>query len=341
MALPEFIARLPKVELHVHLEGSIRPETVLKLAQRHGIELPAEDVDGLREWYRFRDFPHFVEVYVQVSRCVRTPQDIELVAWEFLEGQAAQNILHTEATYTASTIERFNGIPWPDQIDALDRARLRAEQELGITCGWIIDIVRGEPAERGLEVAQWAVKAQDRGVVALGLAGEERRGHPRDYREAFDLAHVYGLPVVPHAGETEGAWSVKACLEACRPARIGHGVRCLEDPELVAQLRELPVPLEVCPSSNVRLGVAPSLEEHPLPKLIEAGLWVTLNSDDPPMFGTTLTEEYIKCAETFGWDEEYVRAMALRATEAALVNDRRREELRRAVREFSLPSAAR
>src|SRR5476651_1694852 len=155
----EFCLRMPKVELHVHLEGSIRPETVLKLSQRHNIELPANTSEGITEWYQFRDFPHFVQIYVAVSKCLKTPDDIELIAREFLEGQAEQNVLHSEATYSATTIEKHNKIPWPDQLAALQRAIAYGEKELGVSASFILDIVRGDPAERALELAHWVVDA--------------------------------------------------------------------------------------------------------------------------------------------------------------------------------------
>jgi adenosine deaminase len=334
MSLSETIRRMPKVELHVHMEGSIRPETVLKLAARNKVELPATTLEGLREWYRFRDFPHFVEVYIAVTKTIKTAADIELIAREFLQGQAEQNILHSEVTYTATTIEQFNGIPWPDQLEALTRAREWGERELGITMCLILDIVRGHSAERAIEMARWAVGAKDQGVCALGLAGEEGRVPANTYREAFDLAKAHGLPIIPHAGETKGAWSVLECLEETSAVRIGHGVTCLEDPAVVAELRERGITLEVCPSSNVCLGVAPSLAEHPLPRLLAEGVNVTVNSDDPPMFNTTLTDEWILVAETFNFGIEEIRKMMLNAARVALVSELRRQELVQAIESF-------
>lgn len=338
MVRPEFVRGLPKVELHVHLEGSIRPETVLKLAKRHGVQLPADSVEGLREWYRFVDFPHFVEAYVAVSKTIRTAEDVELIAREFLEGQAAQNILHSEATFTAYTIQRYNGIPWHEQHAALLRAIEYGENELGVTLCLILDIVRGCSPEEGMEIAKWAVGAHGKGVCALGLAGEEGRGTSQQYEAAFEYAHAHGLPVIPHAGETEGAWSVAECLRDAKATRIGHGVRCLEDPELVERLKEAGTTLEVCPSSNVCLGVVPSIAEHPFQRLRDAGLNVTLNSDDPPMFDTSLTDEYLRVAETFGLDEEDLRGLSLSAARASLASPERKADLIERIRTFQLES---
>ena len=321
MSLDTFIRRMPKVELHVHLEGSIQPETLLLLAERNGVSLPATTVEGLRQWYRFTDFPHFVEIYLAISACICSSEDVEFIAREFLHGQAAQRILHSEATFTPYTHYSSNRrIPFEDQIAALGRAREWAARELGISVGWVLDIVRNvRPVEHGLTVADWAISGVESGVVALGLGGIEA-GHPAElFQEAFDRARAAGLPAVPHAGETAGADSVRGALRTLKAQRIGHGVRCQEDPELVAELRERQVPLEVCPTSNVCLGVAPSIAEHQLPHLIAEGLYVTLNSDDPPMFNTTLTGEYLAVANAYGWGAEELEQLTLNAVRAALL----------------------
>ncbi|MDI9635542.1 adenosine deaminase [Geitlerinema splendidum] len=318
---------MPKVELHVHMEGSIRPETVLELSRRNSVPLPADTLEGLREWYTFRDFPHFVEVYVAVSKCIRSPQDIEFIARQFLEGQKEQNILHSEVTYTASTIQQFCGIPWDEQIDALERAIEFGKRELGVSMLLIVDIVRGCLAEEGLAVAKMAVSGKDRGVGALGLAGQENKVPANLYETAYDYARAHDLPIIPHAGETQGPDSIWDAWKQTGCQRIGHGVRCLEDPELVRQLVANNVVLEVCPSSNVCLGVVPDLASHPLPKLVEAGLTVTINSDDPPMFSTSLSEEYCRCSEAFGFDEAQLKSFAQTAARHSLLSPEAREQL--------------
>jgi adenosine deaminase len=334
MVTEAFVRAIPKVELHVHLEGSIRPETVLKLSKRHNIDLPAHDLEGLRQWYVFRDFPHFMEVYVAVSSAIRTPEDVELIAREFLEGQAEQNVLHSEVTYTASTIERFAGIPWNEQKDALRRALEYGERALGVSARFILDIVRGDPAERGRQVAAWAIDGHRDGIVcALGLAGLEKAVPAAQYADAYAMAGEAGLPFIPHAGETSGAASLREVLVVARPVRIGHGVRCLEDPAVVAELRDRQIPLEVCPTSNVRLGVFPSLERHALPRLLDEGLYVTINSDDPPLFNTTITDELLRSARTFGLSEDILLTLTLNAGRASLLPDDRKRALLDRLRE--------
>lgn len=317
MTLESFILAMPKIELHVHLEGSIRPETLLKLAQRHAVALPADSVEGLRTWYTFTDFDHFIEVYLTIATCLRTPEDIELVAREFLAGQAAQNIMYSEVTYTALLQWRLSGIPFGEQLAAINRARAWAASTMGVTMTLVLDIPRDVSVDEGLQVAEWAIAGQGDGVVALGLAGPEQVAEPAKFRSAFDRARAAGLRRTLHAGEHDGPASIWGCLRDLGAERIGHGVRCLEDSALVEELRARQIPLEVCPTSNVCLGVASSWPTHPFPRLIEAGLYVTLNSDDPPLFNTTLTGEYQRAAQVFGLDGGQIETLsrnALRAT---------------------------
>lgn len=326
--LETYLRAMPKVELHVHLEGAIRPETLLKLAQRNHVPLPADTLDGLRQWYAFKDFPHFVEIYMTIARCLRTTDDIEWVAREFLQGQAEQNIVHSEVTYTAFTQFLQRGPPMDEQLVALNRAREWAERELGVTMLLIIDIVRErDSAAEALTIADFAIRSHGNGVAALGLGGYEHGHPPQKFAAAFDRAHAAGLPCILHAGETGGAESIWGALRVGRSVRIGHGVRCLEDAALVVHLRESQTPLEVCSSSNVCLGVFPNWAEHPLPKLMAEGLYLTLNSDDPPMFSTTLNAEYVKAAQTFGWGAETFEQLSLNAVRAALLPEHSRRTL--------------
>jgi adenosine deaminase len=326
MLLTDFIRRMPKVELHVHLTGAIEAQTLLKLAHKYAVELPATTVEGLKDWYIYTDFTHFVEVYLKIADCIRAPEDIELITREFLAAQAAQNILHSEVTFTPyySTLQ---GISFNQQLTAINRARLWAETELGVTMGWIIDIPREVSPEIGMLIAEWACSAMDEGVVALGLGGPEIGNPPEKFTEAFAYAHRLGMPSVPHAGETVGAESIWGALKALNAVRIGHGVRCLEDSALVEELRRRQIPLEVNPTSNVCLHVASSFAEHPLPRLMAEGLYVTLNSDDPALFNTTLTEEYLSAAEHFGFDQATIQQLVMNAAQAAVLPDDQRQKL--------------
>ncbi len=314
----ESLRSMPKIELHVHFEGSIRPETVLELSRKNNVPLPASDLAGLREWYRFRDFPHFVDVYIAITKCIQTAEDLEFIAREFLQGQADQNIRYSEVTFTVATIEKYCGIPVDEQMEAVNRAREWGRTELGIEMQFILDIVRGDAPERAMQVLEWVAAWHGRGVCALGIAGFEDRGTTQ-YAEVFKEAQRLGIPVTAHAGETQGAWSVKETLDVTGAKRIGHGVRSVEDPDLMRRLIDEEIVLEVCPTSNLCVGGVARLEDHNIQRLIDAGVKVTLNSDDPPMFNTTLTDEWIKCAKTFGWDSSTVEQLCRTAEEAAFV----------------------
>ncbi len=322
MGLENFIRDMPKVELHVHLEGSVKPATLLALAKRHHIELPADTVEGVQQWYTFKDFAHFVQIYLKISSCIRTPDDIELIAREFLVGQAHQNVHYSEVTYTAWTHYVQKQIKFEDQLAALNRAKEWGETELGVSMKYIIDIPRVMPADAALIVADWAISGMGNGgVVALGLGGPEAGNPVERYADAYERAHSAGLPCILHAGEHAGPESIWGAIRVGETIRIGHGVRCLEDPVLVRFLRQSQIPLEVCPTSNICLGVFPGMEEHPLPRLMSEGLYVTINSDDPPMFNTTLTDEFQKSAQAFNLKPETIQGLVMNALRAARLPD--------------------
>ena len=319
MEMETFIRQIPKVELHVHLEGSVRPETFLKLAERHHITLPASDVAGLRSWYTFRDFDHFIEIYMAISACLRKSEDVELIAREFLLGQAEQNIVYSEVTFTPYNQLVNCGLGIHEQIDAVNRAREWGEKELGVRMGLIIDIPRERSLEAGTTVAESVIERYGDGVVALGLGGPERGNPPAKFQTAFNRVRDAGIPCILHAGETEGPSSIWNAIEVADSKRIGHGVRAIEDPRLMTYLKQTQLPLEVCPTSNVCLKVFPSLAQHSLPKLVENGLRLTINSDDPPLFNTSLVGEFIACWKTFEWDKEMIQHLLLNAIDAALL----------------------
>ena len=318
MSLQNFIKQMPKVELHVHLEGSIQPETLLKLAERNNLPLPASSPEEIRSWYTFTNFAHFIEIYFKICDCLRTPEDFELVTVEFLKNQAAQNIRYSEVFFTPYTHHMH--VPMDEQLAAINHARVWAGDELGVRMGLVPDVSRQiRPLDHSLLIAEWAVANMGNGIIALGLGGPEIDNPPELFQEAFEIARNAGLPALPHAGETVGADSVWGAVKALGAARIGHGVRCLENPQLVEYLRVHRIPLDVSPTSNVCLGVVPDLVNHPLPRLLDAGLIVTINSDDPPMFGTTLTEEYLRISEVFGFDEVQIVALVMNAVNVSFL----------------------
>nr|WP_179670114.1 adenosine deaminase [Nocardioides thalensis] len=314
-----FIQGLPKAELHVHHVGSASPRMVSELASRHPGTVPS-DLDELRKFFEFRDFAHFIEVYLAVVALVKTPEDIRYLTYEIAREQAeAQSVRYVELTCTPYTSVLPHGLPDdPDHrgmaieaySEAIEDARVAAERDFGIVMRWIYDI----PGEFGLPAAEetlrFALDHPTDGLVAFGLGGPEV-GVPRpQFKPHFDAARAAGLHSVPHAGETTGPDTIWSALRDLGAERIGHGTSAAEDPELLAHLAETGVALEVCPSSNVATKAVARMEEHPLPVFVEAGVTVTINSDDPPMFGTTLNKEYGVAADLLGLDTDGVAELA-------------------------------
>jgi len=280
---------LPKIELHVHLEGSIRPATLLELARRNGESLPADSVEGLEKLYEFTDFSHFVEVWILTTNCLRTGDDFRRVVVDYAAEAASFGAVYLEGIF--SPCERVQrGIGWDQIFGGYCDGAVEAYERHGVTVRFTPDLTRGLDPELAEEAARMSVRYADRGVVGLGLGGIESRP-AAPYRKAFDIARDGGLGLVPHAGEAAGPDSIREVL-ALEPARIRHGFRAVEDRALLAEIVARNIVLDVCPTSNLRTGVVPTLDEHPLPALRAAGALCTINTDDPAMFGTDLGREY-------------------------------------------------
>ncbi|MFQ5350371.1 MAG: adenosine deaminase, partial [Thermoanaerobaculia bacterium] len=315
-SLDRFIERMPKAELHLHLEGSIRPATLLRLASRHRVDLPATTVDGIRQWYRFGDFAEFVDVYLACLKSLRDPEDFQLVTDEVMADLERQNVVYCEAHLTVG-IHAANGVNLDELADAMAEVIEAGRRRRGVTLRLITDIVRNLPEQADLTL-EWALAERWRSVAALGLSGFESEPD-EPFREHFAEAERQGLHRTAHAGENTDAANIRSALEHCRPERIGHGIRAVEDPPLMEELRSVGVPLEVCPSSNVALGSVPSLEEHPFDLLVGAGVEVTVNTDDPAYFDVTLSEEYRRIRRTWGYPAERLAGFSLAAVRHAFL----------------------
>lgn len=294
-----FIAGLPKTELHVHLVGSASVPTVLELARRHPDGGVPTEEDALTDFYRFTDFAHFIEVYIAVNSLVRTAADVESIAVGVLADIAGQNVRYVELTVTPDS-HLLMGIEPDGVAEALVRARTTARDRFDLEVGWVFDI----PGERGLPSGErtidWVERWAPEGSVGFGLGGPEI-GVPRpQFAEVFARARALGLASVPHAGETTGPQTIRDAVHLLGADRIGHGITAAGDPELMVELAERGIALEVCPTSNVCTRAVPSLAEHPWQQLVDAGVTLTLNSDDPGMFDTSLLEEYRVAHEVFG-----------------------------------------
>lgn len=329
-ALDEFLLRMPKVELHVHLEGSIPPASLLELARKHRLDLP-DSLTGLEEWFRFRDFEHFVQIYVTICRCLKAPEDFQRLIDAVAAEQARQNVVYTEVHFTVGT-HLMLGHSASELRDAIAEALVDSERRHGVRLRLITDVVRNVPFKWADRTLEWALEMQGRGVVALGLSGFEATHGNEPFVDHFRAAAAAGLRRVAHAGEHAGPVSIRSVRELCGAERLGHGVRAVEDPELLAELAAEGVPFEVCPTSNVRLGVVPDLASHPIERLRAAGAVVTVNSDDPPLFATTLTDEYRRLADTFGYDAETCAALSLAALHASFLSADEKAERERAFR---------
>lgn len=300
--LAQRLRQMPKVETHVHLEGATDAETVFAMSQRNKIALPVSTLDEWKAFYRFRDFKHFIEIYITAAACMRTPEDFRNMVKSFLHRQSEQHILYSEAYFSPSL--HFDKLPDEEIIEALRVGANEGETQYGSRVRFIPDISREYPHLQK-RVLQFALKARDEGIaIGLGIGGIEADFPPQLFAESFDKARSEGLHVVAHAGETVGAESVQEALQHLKAERIGHGIRALEDKALVAHLRETQVPMEVCPQSNYCLGVVPHNAPHPIRHMMEAGLSCTVNSDDPPMFSTDLNNEYMTlAAQGFSFSE--------------------------------------
>jgi adenosine deaminase len=308
---------LPKTDLHVHLEGSIRAATLVELAAKNGSSPPACLRDGR---FHFRDFDDFIAQYETVEPCLAERSDFFRIAYEFCEDEAAEGVHYCEVTFTVPGHgQRFGD--WDAPVAAVLDGLRAGETDFGIGFGLVLDVVRGFSSEIAHRTLDVAIRHQALGVVALGLAGLEAGNPPERFAAVFRSAKDAGLHSVPHAGEAVGPESIRGALDALGAERIGHGIRALEDPSLVAELRAREIPLEVCVSSNVRTGVVPSTVMHPLPKLLEAGLTVTLNSDDPSMFSSPLAGEYELAREVFHLSDDELAGIARNGIRASFSDD--------------------
>lgn len=334
MSLETLIRAMPKVELHVHLEGSIRPATLLELARRNQVALPASTLDQLRDFYRFTDFAHFIDVYKVIIQCLQTPDDFALIAEEFGATMAEHNIRYAEITWSPISHVMRTDYSFAELLAGVNRGRAAALERYGVQMRWITDIVRNlhGRVEDGMQTAEMAIFGRDHGVVALGLGGMETGYPPELFTAAFEHALAHGVHSIPHAGEAAGPESVWGALRSLKAERIGHGIRAIEDPALVAYLSEHQIPLEVCPTSNICTGIVGSIAAHPIRQLYDAGVYITVNSDDPPMFNTTLTDEYLALARELAFDAEAIERLVLNAVRATLLDATAKTELEREIR---------
>jgi aminodeoxyfutalosine deaminase len=325
----------PKIELHVHLEGTVRAGTLLRIARRNGVPLPADSVDGLAGLYEFRDFAHFIEIWELTTCALRTADDFRQVVVDYAAEAASHGAVYLEGIFSpAEPVSR--GTSWQEVFDGYCDGAQEASELHGVQVRLTPEISRGYPLDAALETARHALAYRDRGVVGIGLGGSETLYPAEPYAPAFALARDGGLSAVPHAGELGDPAAIRTALDLLHSHRIRHGIAAVRDPGLVREIAARGVVLDVCPVSNLRTRAVASLADHPLPDLVAAGVACSVSTDDPAMFGTDLTADYA-AATQLGVDP---RACYLAGLGGALCDESTRDLLRRAGDEFDWSAAA-
>lgn len=342
-----FILSLPKAELHLHLEGSVDPETFSELSHKHNTLLPVENnryrniddsgrafsVEEARALYEYRDFTGFLLAFKAVTERLRTPDDYELITYRLMQKLAAERVLHAEVFVSVGVIF-WRGQQFDPLFEGMERGRRHGERDFGISLAWIFDAVRHLGPQEARKVVEKAIEHRGDNVVGFGMGGDERRAAPELFQEAYALARDNRLRLTCHAGETSGPESIRGALEI-GSERLGHAVTLVEDEALLREMVERQVPLEICLSSNLRTGCCP-LEKHPLRRLFDAGACVVLNSDDPEMFQTSLAGEYQLAQDVFGFTAEELRQLAHNSFRASFLPEQRKQELLRMVASHGL-----
>lgn len=326
----------PKIELHVHLEGTVRARTLLEIARRNDYALPADTVEGLAELYRFTDFRHFIDVWILTTNALRTEEDYRQMVVDYAAEAAAHGAVYLEGIFSPAERVR-HGCSWEEVFEGVCNGAQEARELHAVEIRLTPDIPRGFTQEEALATVEWSARYRERGIVGVGLGGLEAEFPPEPYEQVFRHAKSLGLGSVPHAGEVAGAASVRGALEALGADRLRHGIRAAEDPGLVRELAGRGTVLDVCPLSNLRTGAVASLAEHPLPHLAAAGVRCSISTDDPAMFDTDLSRDY-EAATSFGLDP---RSFYEAGVAGALCDEVTRARLRRIGESYDWPAAAR
>lgn len=306
---------LPKIELHLHLEGAAPPAFIRGLAREKSIDISG--IFDAKGGYRYTDFRDFIRVYEAATTTLTTPEDYRRLTLAVLEQSAASGVIYSETFLSPDFCGGRDLGAWREYLHAIREAADEAERTVGITLRGIITCIRHFGPGKARETARCAAETAGDWIVGFGIAGEERIGAPKDFRYSFDMAREAGLRLTAHAGEWGGPQSVRDAVQDLGVERIGHGVRAIEDPALVDELAETGIVLEVCPGSNVALGLYPSFRAHPIGEMHRRGVKVTISTDDPPFFHTTMANEYERLAEAFEWDEGLFATIARTSLDAA------------------------
>ncbi len=329
----DWLRKLPKCELHLHLEGTIQPETLLKLSKRHDAEPLTPD--AARKLYVYENFLGFMDSFKAVSSRLKGPDDYELITYDMIRDLASQGIVHAEVYISFGIIYYWKNAEVEPFVEAIERGRVRGEKDFGTTVYWLIDAVRHFGADEATKVFRKAAELRNLypSIVGIGIGGDEARGSADLFRDSYAEAKTAGLRLTAHAGETIGPESIWAAINI-GAERVGHALSAQKDAELLEVLAQKQIPLELNVTSNLRTGCCPSLDDHPVKLYFESGLMVTINSDDPPMFGSNLLEEYVLVQERFEFSLEQMRELAANSVEASFLPPDRKLELLQRVEQF-------
>ena len=336
--VPAWLRGLPKAELHLHLEGTVTPETLVRLSQRHDEE--PLTLEAARAVYVYEDFQAFLMAFKAVSERLRTPEDFELITYEMIRSLAAQGVVHAEVYISWGILYRFKPeLTIPSVMDAIERARLRGEQEFGVSVLWLIDAVRHFGLEEAARVFRTAAELRTTypSIIGIGIGGDEARGPAEPFRELYAEARTAGLRLTAHAGESTGPVHGPASIWSALnigAERIGHALAAQHDADLLQVLAERQIPLELNVTSNLRTGCCGAIEQHPVREYFEGGLFLTLNSDDPPMFGSDLLGEYLLVQKEFAFSLEQMREFAANSIEASFLPAERKLKLLAQVEQY-------
>ena len=323
--MKSFLNDIPKAELHLHIEGSLEPELLFALARRNGVALPYDSVEALRAAYQFGNLQDFLDLYYQGMSVLRTEEDFYDLTRAYLQRCQTQNVIHTELFFDPQA-HTERGVPLPVVLDGIHRALQEGQSEFGISSRLILCFLRHLPEEAAIETLRQALPYRDR-FIGVGLDSSELGHPPENFQRVFQMARAEGLLTVAHAGEEGPPEYVWQALDLLKIQRIDHGVRAFEDPRLMARLADEQVPLTVCPLSNVRLRVYDNMTQHPILKMLEQGVKVTVNSDDPAYFGGYVGENFQALEESLGLGQEQAVRLARHSLEAAFVDDTERQAM--------------
>jgi adenosine deaminase len=326
MEIEQLIKRLPKAEQHVHIVGSTRPETLLWLVKEGGLDKPFKTPGDAQRFFQYKSFPQFINVYCTVVDCITEESQFERITYEMLESDAQCNVQYVEASFSAPD-HVLRGLDYGKMLDAINRGITRARMDFGIECNVRVDLVRNYGPEKGMEVLDW-IESKSDNIISIDLGGSEERFPAKPYKRVYERARKMGLHLVAHAGEAAGAESIWQAVNELRVEHIGHGVNAINEPKLLEHLRKHSIAIETCPTSNVRTRVVRTFKSHPVKVFHDLGLTITVNTDDPSMFGTDMNDEYSQLHRQLGFSLSELFKLSLSAVNSSFLPDESKSMMR-------------